>query len=95
MINRVLQEYDYFTIGGLDDYGFPTTSAEPTGKVKIAIYLASQSIQDNINYENCNYVGLTQDNIDSSFVINYGEEKLKVIYVNPQGRMKQVFMVRI
>lgn len=61
----------------------------------MSIYISSQSIQDNINFEKCNYVGLTYSDVNSSFVIQYGKEKLKVIYVNSQGRMKQVFMVRI
>ena len=61
----------------------------------MAIYTTSQAIQDNINYKSANYVGLTYALLDDSYVIQYGDEKLKVLYVTPQGRMKQVFLVKI
>lgn len=96
MINAEMRYYDYFTFGELDAYGVPKLSNEKQGTIKIAIFTTSQSVQDNINYSNCNYIGLTfNPNIDSSYVIEYGEEKLKVLYVQPKGRLKQVFLVKI
>lgn len=61
----------------------------------MAIYITSQQIQDNINYKGANYMGLTHSLLDDSYVINYNGTKLKVLYVNPQGRMKQVFLAAI
>ena len=95
MITRDLKEYEYFQYEGKDTYGFPKLSEEPKGKVKLAIYITNQSIQDNINYSGASYVGFTNSLLDDSYVIKYGELQLKVLYVNPQGRMKQVFLSKV
>lgn len=93
MINTDMRLYDYFTFGEEDGYGMPQLSKEPKGKIKMAINISSQSIQDNILYKDCSYVGLTHDaNVNDTYVINYEEGQLKVLYVNPKGRYKQVFL---
>ena len=95
MTNTAMRLYDYYTYSGSDEYGAPHLNEEISGNIKIAIYTTSQGIQDNINYSNANYIGLTLAPIDDSYVIKYGEEKLKVLYVNPQGRYKQAFLSKI
>ena len=96
MINADMKLYNYFTFGDKDAYGQEKLSDEVKGQIKIAIYVSSQSIQDNILYKDCSYIGLTQDkNIDDSYVIEYEKEKLKVLYVNSKGRFKQVFLKRM
>lgn len=94
MINANIHTYNYFTYGEPDEYGQPVLSKEPVGAVKMAIYTTSQSIQDNINYKDATYLGLTHDaKVNDTYVIEYGEERLKVLYVTP-GRLNQVFMAR-
>lgn len=98
MINTDMRVYDFFTLGLEDEYGqrpMPSEDAVPVGTVKMAINISSQSIQDNINYQNANYVGLTHANVDDTYIIQYGEERLKVLYVNPKGRLKQVYMATV
>ena len=90
-----MQNYDYFLYQDKDAYGQPQLSEEPKGKVTMSIYITSQTVQDNINYTGANYLGLTTALLDNSYVIQYGDEKLKVLYVNPKGRYKQVFMAKI
>lgn len=93
MINAEMRLYNYFTYGIDDGYGQPELAAEAQGTIKMAIALTSQSIQDNINYRDAQYIGLTHDaNITDKYVIEYGSEKLKVLYINTKGRYKQVFM---
>ena len=93
MINTDMRTYDYFTLGDKNSYGQPAVSTEVKGTIKIAIYTSSQSIQDNINYKDCSYIGLTTDkSINDKMVIQYGQEKLKVQYVHPKGRFIQVFL---
>ncbi len=94
MINRDMRFYDYFTLGELNAYGQPKLS-EKQGTIKMAINISSQSVQDNIRYKDATYVGLTHAEVDDTFVIQYGEEKLKVLYVYPKGRYKQVFLKNI
>lgn len=98
MINTDMRLYNYFTIGPKNAYGQPTIpdkDAEPVGQIKMTINISSQNIQDNINYKGCNYIGLTKANVDDTYIIEYENERLKVLYVNPKGRMKQVFMARM
>lgn len=95
MINADMRSYSYFTFGELDSYGQPQLSQEAKGTIKIAINISSQSVQDNINYKDCSYIGLTHSLLDDSYVIQYGDKKLKVLYVNPKGRLKQVFLTEI
>lgn len=95
MINADMRIYDYYTFSGKDEYGQPQLSKEPVGKVKMAVNISSQAIQDNINYKNCQYIGLTHSLLDDSAVIQYGNLRLKVLYVNPKGKLKQVFMAEI
>ena len=93
MFNADMREYNYYTFGDQDDYGVSKLSKEVQGKVKMAIYTTSQTVQDNVNYSGANYVGLTHDaNINSKYVIDYDGEKLKVLYVNKRGRYKQVYL---
>lgn len=98
MINTDMRVYDFFTLGPEDDYGqrpMPSEDAAPVGTVKMAINLTNQLIQDNINYRDANYIGLTHANVDDTYIIQYGNERLKVLYVNPKGRLKQVYMASV
>lgn len=94
MINN-FKSYNYYTFGAVNSYGQQTLSAEPEGAIKLSIFITSQSIQNNINYSNAQYIAFTNDsNINDGYVIEYGEVKLKVLYVNKQGRYIQVYMSR-
>lgn len=93
MINTDMREYSFYKYGEDDGYGQAALSTEPIGKIKIAINITSQSVQDNILFKDCTYTGLTQDAaIDDTYVIDYQGEKLKVLYINPKGRYKQAFL---
>lgn len=91
MINTKMRNYDYSTIGANNEYGQPQVS-EPKGQIKMAINLISQTIGDNIKYKDATYIGLTNAHVDDTYIIDYNGERLKVLYVNPEGRYKQVFM---
>ena len=95
MINAQMRSYNYYTYGEPNAYGMPQLSESVQGAIKMAIHITSQSVQDNINYSGANYVGLTFDAVNDSYVIQYGDNKLKVLYVNPMGRYKQVFLAKI
>lgn len=95
MINPEMRQYAYYRYGDENGYGQSTLSEKPLGKVKMTINIASQTIQDNILYKDAEYVGLTHARVDDSFVIDYQGKRLKVLYVNPKGRLNQVFMVTL
>lgn len=95
MISAQMKNYNYQTYGELNEYGQPQLS-EVKGTIKMAINFSSEAIAENSLYSGAQFIGLTLNkNIDATYVIQYGNEKLKVLYVNPAGRFKQVFMARM
>lgn len=92
MVNADMRTYDYFTYGSDDVYGQPQLSEDVQGTVKMAIYTTSQYIQDNVNYQGASYIGLTHSPVNDKMVIQYGDKKLKVLYISPRGTWKQVYM---
>ena len=97
MINNAIRFYDFYTLDAPNEYGQQKLAADatPAGQIKMAIYPSTQSIQDNILYNNAQFVGLTHDTgITDDYVIQYGKERLKVLYV-AQGRLTAVFLSRM
>ena len=96
MINANMRAYNYFTFGELNAYGQPQLSPEVAGSVKMAIYTTSQNVVANPLYQNASFLGLTADkNITDKCVIQYGDLKLKVLYINAQGNLKQVYLAKV
>lgn len=97
MINTAMRDYSYFLLED-NSYGQQTIKKDKNGKpvaqgtIKLAINTTSQSVQDNINYSQATYIGLTHSPVTDAYVIQYGDRKLKVLYVNTLGRYNQVFM---
>ena len=83
MFDAKMREYDYYILQDKDEYGQTTLSTIPEGKVKMAILISSQSAQDNILFEGCNYIGITYAKVRDTYVIDYEGEKLKILYITP------------
>lgn len=95
MVNTRMRTYNYQTYGELNEYGQPGLSNE-IGTIKMAIDFVTEAIDENSLYSGAQYTGLTHDKaVNATYVIQYGDERLKVLYVNPAGRYKQVFMARM
>jgi hypothetical protein len=87
--------YNYSVLGALDSYGQPQ-AVEAEDKIKMSINFASEAVQENPLYSGAQYVGLTLNkNVNASYIIQYGTEKLKVTYTNPLGKYNQVFLARM
>ncbi len=94
MISSRMKNYQYCLLAGADDYGQPRIT-DAQGTIKLSLSLTSQSIQDNINYKDAQYLGLTLNKIDDKYIILVGEKKLKVLFVYSGGRYKQVFLAEM
>lgn len=96
MITTQMRKYTYKKITEIiDDYGQPTIE-EVEGTIKIAINFINETISENSLYSDAQYIGLTLNkNIDSTYIINYEGESLKVLYINSTGKYKQVFMAKV
>ena len=92
MINANMRLYDYYTLEKKNEYGQQLPSEDVKGTIRMAITHTGTAVQDNINYKNAKYLGLTLAAIDDTYFIQYGEEKLKVLYIVPFGRYKQVYL---
>ena len=93
MINLQMKQYDYFALGSENEYGEKISGEIPKGKVKMAVNIASQSIQDNVLYKDAELIGLTRNaEISDKNIIEIGGEKFKVLYVNTRGRYRQIVM---
>lgn len=96
MINATTRSYNYYKYGAKNEYGQLQLSKEPQGNIKMAIYNTSQTAQGNILYQDASYIGLTSDaEVNDTYVIEYGKERLKVLYIQTRGIWKQVFMARM
>lgn len=93
MINADFREYAFYTYGESDSYGQPALSKDVQGTIKMAIYETATAIQDNIAYKNASYIGLTHDSkVNDTYVIQYENERLKVLYVQKKGRFIRVYL---
>lgn len=95
MISTQMKNYNYRTFGENNSYGQPALSETVKGTIKMAINLTAQTLNESSLYSGAQYIGLTNDAIDSTYVIEFNKENLKVLYVNPNGRYKQVFLARM
>lgn len=95
MINTKMRLYEYFTYGEPDEYGQSVLSQNPVGAIKLSISNISTATTDSIKYKDADYIGLTLAKVDDTYVIKYNDQMLKVRYVIPDGRYKQVFMSAI
>lgn len=95
MISNSMVDYNYSTFGEKNEYG-QVVESQVKGTVKLAIYSLTNTIGTNIKYKDATYLALTHNKtINDSYVIHYGEEKLKVLYTIPAGRFNQVFLAEM
>ena len=99
MIGNNMRPYVFYKISYNAAYGqevMPPEDAEPEGTVRLSIFTTSKGTQENILYTNCSYMAFTFDaGIDDKYIIQYGKERLKVMYAQNVGRYKQVFLTRV
>lgn len=96
MINANMRFYPYSSLEVEDEYGQAQDTAE-LGFVKMSINLMNQTTADNIKYKDATYMGLTMSkSLNDTYIIHYdGDVKLKVLYVNPFGKYRQVYMAEM
>lgn len=99
MINSNMKDYNYYLIGESNNYGQATIIKDidnnpiVQGQVKLNINIISQTLIDNIRYQDATYLGLTHNkDINDKYIIEYEGKKLKVKYINNRGRYTQVYL---
>ena len=95
MINAQMTEYKYYPYKE-NAYGEAILDEGSYGSILMAINLINQTVSDNPLYTDATYLGLTYNKeISDSNVVEYDNQKLKVIYVNPIGKYTQVYMAKM
>ena len=95
-IRNQMKSYNFYTLEDeLNDYGEHEAAQTASGTIEMAINLKTETMKDYILYSQAQYIGLTADSITDKYIIEYGNEKLKVLYVNTFGRLNQAFMERM
>lgn len=94
-INNQMKSYNYYTTGALNDYGQPVIDTTPKGTIEMAINIRTFTTKDYILYSSAEYIGLTAAPVDDTYIIEYGAERLKILYVNKIGRLNQCIMERM
>lgn len=91
-MQQLMRNYTYQKYGEQDAYGQPVLG-DKKFQISMAISVISNQINDNVLYRDAQYIGLTRGALDDKCIVNYGTDKLKVLYVLP-GRYNQVYMAR-
>jgi hypothetical protein len=93
MFNRDIVDATVVTYGGVDEYGQMMTTPTASREISMTFGLYNHSESSDVRYMAVNYTGLTRDKeiTDKDSVIIGGKE-YKVLFVNPYGRLTQVFL---
>ena len=99
MINSRMRAYNYYLIGDDNGYGQHTLIRDDNGNplkqgdITMSISTLTQAVTEDLRYTDSTYIGLTYDNVvNDNYIVQYGDELLKVQYVNKDGRYNQVFL---
>lgn len=93
VINRSMREALKFALGADDEYGQATLDTENPSTIHLTFGLYNHKEVEDVRYQDVEYTGLTFDNLTDNDVIQLGEDKYKVKFVNPFGRINQVFLI--
>ena len=106
MIRRNMRNYNCLVYGSTEENAYGEPILNPSNElISMAIIQTNQALTNDIHYLDADYIGLTMNYIDDSYVIlcppDYLKEKgtedfkLKVKYVNRFGRYNQAFLTRV
>ena len=93
VINRSMREALCYALGARDSYGQETLDTENSSTIHLTFGLYNHHETEDVRYQDVEYTGLTYDNLTDNNVIQIEDIKYKVKFVNPYGRMKQVFLI--
>ena len=94
MINREFRQATVVTYGGIDEYGQMLTTPTASRNISVTLNLYSHTQTSDVRFQEVSHVALTKDRTitDKDVLIIDGKE-FKVFFVNPFGRLAQVFLI--
>ena len=76
-----------------DEYGQPVLDTENPQSIELTFGLYNHTETEDVRYQDVEYTGLTQYEVSDKNVIQLDGKNYKVKFVNPFGRIKQVFLI--
>ena len=83
------------TMGGKDRYGQELVNVIEDKPITLTFGLYNHKQTDDVRYQDVEYTGLTPYDVSDNQIIVIDNTKYKVLFVNPFGRMSQVFLKKI
>ncbi len=93
VINRDMRQAQMFSLGEIDEYGQETIDTETPSTVHLTFGLFTHHETEDVRYQDVEYCGLTKDDITDNDILLLDDKRYKVKFVNPYGRMKEVFLI--
>ncbi len=92
MINREFRKAKLTTYGGTDAYGQMLADPTSAREIEITFGLYQHNETSDVRYQEATHTGLTKDKeIADTQTLTIDGQEYKIIFVNPYGRLTQVF----
>lgn len=94
MINREMRQAVLLTFDdSLDEYGQPNTSFPTERMIELALRIYQHTKVEDIRFNEVTHSALTLDkSITDANKIRIGDDTYSIEFVNPEGRLAQVFL---
>lgn len=93
VINRDMREATLLTMGGKDAYGQNLSNIIAQSTIHLTFGLYNHREVDDIRYQAITHTGLTKDVVNDNQIIVLDGKQYKVQFVNPYGRLSQLFLI--
>jgi hypothetical protein len=93
VINREMRQAQMYSLGVMDEYGQEEIDLENAVPIQLTFGLYNHHDTEDVRYQDVEYTGLTHSVVSDKNIIQIGETKYKVKFVNPFGRLNQVFLI--
>ena len=88
-----MREATLLTMGGKDAYGQELSEVIAQSTTHLTFGLYNHREVDDIRYQAITHTGLTYDNLNDKQIVVLDGKQYKVQFVNPYGRLNQVFLI--
>ena len=94
MINREMRQATVKTYSGVDEYGQMMTTATGSRTIDVTFGIYNHNQASDVRYQEVTHTALTADKeITDKDTLEIDGVEYKVFFVNPFGRMTQVFLI--
>lgn len=93
VINRGMKTATLLTMGNKDEYGQNLAEVIAQTTIQLTFGLYTHRDSSDIRYQDITHTGLTKSEVNDKQVLLIDGKKYKIKFVNPYGRLNQVFLI--